>query len=81
MKKFGKKYVEASKKVEKNKLYTVDEAINLVKETTTSTTKKKSTTKTKKLENNIVAEYYDLPYRYNETVVKILYQYHYTPKL
>ena len=41
MKKFGKKYVEASNKVEKNKLYTVDEAIELVK--TTSTTKFDST--------------------------------------
>lgn len=46
----------------------------------TSTTKKKnnSSTKkkadTKKIETNIVAEYYDLPYRYNETLVKILYQ-------
>ena len=42
------------------------------KKATTSNTKKKSTTK--KLESNIVAEYYDLPYRYNETLVKILYQ-------
>mgnify|MGYP002516325950 CR=1 FL=1 len=41
MKKFGKKYVEASNKVEKNKLYTVDEAIELVK--ATSTTKFDST--------------------------------------
>lgn len=44
----------------------------------TSNTKKASTSRkktiAKKLENNIVAEYYDLPYRYNETVVKILYQ-------
>ncbi len=41
-----------------------------------STTKKAvlSTSKAKKLEENIVAEYYDLPYRYNETMVKILYQ-------
>lgn len=30
----GKKYLEASKKVDKTKLYTVEEAINLVKETT-----------------------------------------------
>ena len=50
------------------------------KETTikTSSAKKKNTTakttKSKKLEPNIVAEYYDLPYRYNETIVKILYQ-------
>ncbi len=33
MKKSGKKYVEASKKVEKNTLYTKEEAIKLVKET------------------------------------------------
>ena len=33
MKKHGKKYVEASKKIDKNKLYSVDEAISLVKET------------------------------------------------
>jgi large subunit ribosomal protein L1 len=36
MKKFGKKYVEASKLVDKNKLYTVDEAVELVKKTTTT---------------------------------------------
>lgn len=46
-----------------------------------STTKKKNTSTTKKaatkpktIEPNVVAEYYDLPYRYNETIVKILYQ-------
>ena len=33
MKKSGKKYVEASSKVEKNKLYTKEEAIKLVKDT------------------------------------------------
>ena len=32
----GKKYLEASKKVEKNKLYTIEEAIKLVKETSTT---------------------------------------------
>lgn len=36
MKKFGKKYVEASNKVEKNKLYTLEEAIDLVKNTSTT---------------------------------------------
>ena len=36
MKKYGKKYVEASSKVEKNKLYTKEEAIKLVKETSTT---------------------------------------------
>lgn len=38
------------------------------------TTRKKTTSRVKKAENNVVAEYYDLPYRYNETIVKILYQ-------
>lgn len=33
MKKFSKKYVEASKKIEKDKSYSLDEAIKLVKET------------------------------------------------
>ena len=33
MKKFGKKYVEASKKLEKNQEYSIEEAIKLVKET------------------------------------------------
>ncbi len=41
MKKYGKKYVEASKNVEKNKYYNVTDAISLVK--TTSTTKFDST--------------------------------------
>lgn len=37
-------------------------------------TRKKSVSNTKKVDDNVVAEYYDLPYRYNETMVKILYQ-------
>ena len=36
MRKLGKKYVEASKKVEKNNLYTKEEAVKLVKETSTT---------------------------------------------
>lgn len=36
MKKHGKKYVEASKNVDKNKLYSVEEAIDLVKKTSVS---------------------------------------------
>ena len=36
MKKYGKKYVEASKNIDKNKLYDVKEAISLVKETSTT---------------------------------------------
>lgn len=48
----------------------------------TTSSKKTSTTKIstrkKKLDSPILAEYYDLPYRYNETIVKILYQ---TPQI
>lgn len=47
------------------------------KKTTSSSAKKtsvKASSKVKKVEPDIVAEYYDLPYRYNETIVKILYQ-------
>jgi len=36
LKKHGKKYVEASKNVEANKLYTAEEAVKLVKETSTT---------------------------------------------
>ena len=36
MKKFGKKYVEASKLVEKNREYTTSEAVELVKKTSTT---------------------------------------------
>ena len=36
MRKLSKKYVEASNKVEKNKLYTKEEAIKLVKDTATT---------------------------------------------
>ena len=40
-----------------------------------ATTTRKATGKTKKQEQFVdIVEYYDLPYRYNETVVKILYQ-------
>lgn len=46
------------------------------KSKTAKVTTKKKTTKTKKVENDVL-EYYDLPYRYNETIVKILAQ---TPK-
>ena len=65
------------KEVVENKEKTTKKSASTAKKTT-KTTKKTSTTKrkttTKKIVNNIVAEYYDLPYRYNETVVKILYQ-------
>ena len=41
------------------------------KETTSTKTTKKVASKNKKIE---IVEYYDLPYRYNQTIVKILYQ-------
>lgn len=57
---------------------TTNKSTTATKKKTVSTTKKPSTTKknvaAKKLETTIVAEYYDLPYRYNETLIKILYQ-------
>ena len=82
-----KKTASATKKttVSTAKKATTKKSTTTSKKTTT-TTKKKTTTSTKKatttkkkvaakqLETNIVAEYYDLPYRYNETLVKILYQ-------
>lgn len=58
----------------KKKSSTTKKTTAAKKKTSTSTTKKKSTIKAKELDNNVVAEYYDLPYRYNETMVKILYQ-------
>lgn len=58
----------------KTKSSTTKETTTSKKKTSASTTKKKSTTKAKKIDSNVVAEYYDLPYRYNETMVKILYQ-------
>lgn len=41
------------------------------KETKSTKTTKKVASKTKKVE---IVEYYDLPYRYNQTIVKVLYQ-------
>lgn len=61
----------------KKKASTSKKTTTTKKKASTSTTKKKDiakTAKAKKLDSNVVAEYYDLPYRYNETMVKILYQ-------
>ena len=48
------------------------------KATKSTSAKTKSTTKSKTTSTKIVAptvvEYYDLPYKYNQTVVKVLYQ-------
>lgn len=48
----------------------------VVKASTKSSTSTKSTSKTKsvKATSATVVEYYDLPYKYNQTVVKVLYQ-------
>ena len=50
--------------------------VSLATKKTTSTAKKKTVTKKVKTTTPLaeVVEYYDLPYRYNETIVKILYQ-------
>ena len=48
----------------------------VVKTSTKSSTSTKSTSKTKstKTASATVVEYYDLPYKYNQTIVKVLYQ-------
>ena len=72
----AKKAVKTSKKTTTKKNATKKSKNSLIKKT--SKTKNKVKTSTKKVANkkqpiNIV-ESYDLPYRYNETIVKILYQ-------
>ena len=74
-----KKSTSTTKKVaSSSKKTTTKKSTSTTKKKTTASSKKATTTKkkvaTKKLETNFVAEYYDLPYRYNETLVKILYQ-------
>ena len=72
----AKKAVKTSKKTTTKKNATPKAQNNLIKKT--AKTKNKVKTSAKKVANkkqpiNIV-ESYDLPYRYNETIVKILYQ-------
>lgn len=64
-----------SKKAEEKKA-TTKKATSKKAETKKVTTKKATTSRTKKTSNKKVEilEYYDLPYRYNQTVVKILAQ-------
>ena len=74
--------VKKSKKVTTKNLTTISKKSTATKKPSTSI--KKSTTTKKSIEKNTtkkinpalaeVIEYYDLPYRYNETVVKVLYQ-------
>ena len=72
----AKKAVKTSKKTTTKKNATPKAQNNLIKKTAKTKSKVKTSTKkvaTKKQPINIV-ESYDLPYRYNETIVKILYQ-------
>ena len=76
------------KSVDKKEKTTVKKSKNISKKSTatkkTSTSIKKSPTTAKTVAQNMtkkinkplaeVIEYYDLPYRYNETIVKVLYQ-------
>lgn len=77
----------ANNAVQKKSNKKTEEKKSTVKKSTTASTKKKSTTKKvsskkatspKKTTNNTkkveILEYYDLPYRYNETTVKVLAQ-------
>lgn len=69
-----------TKKVAKSTTSTNVAKTSTTKKKTTTTkkvaksTREKSVSNTKKVDDNVVAEYYDLPYRYNETIVRILYQ-------
>ena len=69
-----KKATKKSNSAEKNTTTTKKTPSTTAKKAKTSATKKKTASKVKKIDSSIVAEYYDLPYRYNETIVKILYQ-------
>ena len=75
-KKTTTKKVTAKKSATKSNAST--EKKSTTKKSTTTAKKASSAKKTSKKENKIdVVEYYDLPYRYNQTVVKLLAQ---TPK-
>ena len=72
-KKVVKKSVKKSSTTQKKS----SKKVNTKKTTEKSTTSKKTTKKVIKVESKPkaeIVEYYDLPYRYNETIVKILYQ-------
>lgn len=77
----------ANNTVQKKSNNKTEEKKSTVKKSTTASTKKKSTTKktsskkatspkktTKNIKKAEILEYYDLPYRYNETTVKVLAQ-------
>lgn len=70
-----KKKANTTKKTEPKKSKVSKSSTTKAKSTTKSSAKK-TTTRTKKTSNPVVepVEYYDLPYRYNQTVVKLLAQ-------
>ena len=65
-----------TKTTAKNKSRTVKKEVVEKKSNTKKTSKSSTTTKrsTKKAETNPIIEYYDLPYKYNLTVIKLLAQ-------
>ena len=79
---------EKANKEDKDEKATIKKASKVTKSTNTKTTKSKTTSKsestrtsTAKSKTNsaevaapTIVEYYDLPYKYNQTVVKVLYQ-------
>lgn len=79
-----KNTIKSNKKNSKSKVSKTTKISNKTtkaKKTTSSRTKKETTTKkscTKKSQPVSIIEYYDLPYRYNQTIVKILAQ---TPQM
>ena len=73
----SKKASTTSTKVATKKASTVKTSAKktITKKASTTTTKKSATKSTSKIkEKSTVLEYYDLPYRYNQTIVKILAQ-------
>lgn len=70
-KKATKKSASASKKSTTKKTATTKKSTATKKKTSTT---KKSSTKTATKKKVEIVEYYDLPYRYNQTIVKVLAQ-------
>ena len=63
-----------NKKAKVNTAKKTDKSNKILKSTNSKISKKTHTVKKKKAVSSIVTEYYDLPFRYNQTVVKILAQ-------
>lgn len=63
-----------TKKTSKANKSTPEKTTDAKSSTKSKTSTSKATTKSAKIDSPTVVEYYDLPYRYNQTVVKVLYQ-------